>query len=378
MAPPPPRPRVALVDGGSFVLPYDYELARLLGGQGIDVDFHGSLSRYNAPFLAAIAGLSGARVFAHAVSRTVAPRWRGIVAYSRMWFGVLRARRRYSAVNLQFSAWWPLELPFLLALRRRLVYTVHNAVPHGFRGRCHAPTARIAGLARTLVFVSQSSHDDFIERYGERFRAKSRIVPHPPLPMVAGMGPTPYRPLPAMPEALVYWSTVKPYKGVELMVEVARSGLARQRQLGLEVWGRWDPGLAVLRAETQALGVRVEDRYLESDEMLMLFARPLVFILPYVEASQSGALYALLAHGCYFICADVGDLGSFMRRFGLEALLLRERSGAAVLACVDALAAAPEHWARAFAAAQLESSAAAERAVAQVYASSLPPCPTLT
>jgi hypothetical protein len=73
--------------------------------------------------------------------------------------------------------------------------------------------------------------------------------------------------------------------------------------------------------------------------LLALLGRNVVFLLPYEQASQSGALYALLNHGCLFICSDVGDLGSFMRRFGLEGLLLRDRSAEAVAECLDHLAA---------------------------------------
>jgi hypothetical protein len=76
---------------------------------------------------------------------------------------------------------------------------------------------------------------------------------------------------------------------------------------------------------------------LSSAELRTLFGRDVVFILPYLDASQSGALFALLNHGCVVICADVGDLGDFMRRHGLQGLLLRERSAAAVIECLDYL-----------------------------------------
>ncbi|MEP7301617.1 MAG: glycosyltransferase [Caldimonas sp.] len=325
--------RVAVVDGGSFVLPYDYEVARVLAGQGAAVEFHGSRTRYNGEFLEAMARLPGVTVRARAISRTLAPRWRGALAYLALLVGVWRQRRRYAAVNLQFSAWWPIELPFCWALRDRLVYTVHNAVPHGFEGRRHAPTERIARLARTLIFVSRFSHDDFIARYGEGFRARSRVFPIGVSPIVPGLPPVRYA-AQGPPEALVYWSTVKPYKGIELFAELARSPRFRATGLGLEIYGAWAAELQPLRDEIAALGVRVEDGFLAAPRLLALLARPLVFLLPYREATQSGALFSLLAHGRLFVCADVGDLGDFMRRSGLESLLLAERSADAV---VDAL-----------------------------------------
>ncbi|NUZ06992.1 glycosyltransferase [Piscinibacter koreensis] len=356
------QPRVALIDGGSFVLPYDHRVATALAGQGVGVDFHGSRTAYNAEFLDAIAALPGARVTSRRVSGTTASRLRGGVEYARLWLGVWRARRRYGAVNLQFSVLWPVELPFCGALGRRFVLTVHNPVPHGFAGQRHRPTAWLARLAARLVFVSTFSRNDFIARYGERFRAKSVVLPHDLLPLAPGLPRVPYVRWRA-PEALVFWSTVKPYKGVDLFADLARSRTLRASSLGLEVVGAWDAALAPLRTELAGLGVTVVDRFLDGAELLALLARPVVFVLPYREASQSGALYTLLHHGCLFMCSDVGDLGDFMRRNGLESMLLADRSAAAVEACLARLAADPAAVLAAFAGAQAATAAAATAAM---------------
>ncbi len=360
--------RVAIVDGGSFVLPYDYQLVKALSEQGVEVAFFGSRTRYNGEFLEAMRALPGVTVHDRAVSGSVAPRWKGVLAYLAMWLEVWRQRRHVDAINLQFSAWWPLERLLLPALRERLVYTVHNAVPHGFTGKRHGPTERIAELARTLVFVSRFTQDDFIERYGERFRAKARLVPHGLLPVVPGMAPVPYA-LAGAPEALVYWSTVKPYKGVEIFAELARSERIRGTGLRLEIDGAWATELHGLRDELETLGVHVDDGFLDTPELLGLLSRNVVFILPYREASQSGALFSLLHHGRIFMCADVGDLGDFMRRFGLEAMLLKERSADAVADCLERLRRDETRIVHAFQAAQDASGWTTTTAgIAAVYA----------
>ncbi|MCE9659501.1 MAG: glycosyltransferase [Burkholderiales bacterium] len=360
--------RVALIDGGSFVLTYDYQLAETLAAQGVAVEFHGSRTRYNGEFLEAMRRLPGVTVRDRALSRTVAPRWKGALGYLALWCGLWLRRAHFDAFNLQFSASWPLELPFLWALRKRLVFTVHNAVPHDFAGRRHGPTERIARLARTLVFVSRFSHDDFIARYGEAFRAKSRVLGLGRTPVVPGLPPVPYRPADP-PEALVYWSTVKPYKGVELFVELARSPAIRAAGLGLEIHGPWAPELAGLKAELAGLGVHIDDGFLDPPRLLWLLARNVVFLLPYREATQSGAMFSLLHHGRVFLCSDVGDLGDFLRRFGLEALLLKERSAEAVVAALERLRHEPVAIAGALQAAQDASAWAITNAgIAAVYA----------
>lgn len=321
---------VALIDGASFVLPYDHGLIGGLARAGYRVAFFASDTRYNAEFLRDLAAMPGVQTQQRAVSGSVAPRWRGVWNYAATLLQVWRARSRFAAINLQFSVLWPLEWLVLGGLRERLVFTVHNAVPHGFSNLEHAPTRRLADLASRLVFVSEATRSDFLRRYGDRFAAKSHVLPHGLLPVVPGEAPRAVRPC-AQPQALVFWGTVKGYKGIELFADLARSPDWQAQGLALEVHGRWDAELHPLRDELAALGVRIEDRYLDAAALHALFRRPVLFALPYRDASQSGALYTLLHQGCTFLCADTGDLGAFARRFGLQALLLRERSVAAVL-----------------------------------------------
>ena len=331
---------LAVVDPGSFILPYDYQLVRALAARGDRVDFYGSTTRYNGDFLAAMAALPGLTVRARPIASSVATRWRGAFAYLLLLATLLCKARRYAVVNLQFSGFWPAEWAVMALLRRKFVYTVHNAVPHGYPAQRHRPTERLARLARALVFVSEATRDDFLRRYGEAFRAKASVLPHGLLPAASSCGVVAYdERAAAPPRALVFWSTVKPYKGVELFAELARSQAIRQRGLALRIEGAWDREMHGLRDELAALGVAIHDGYLDEAELLRLLADDAVFLLPYRDASQSGALYTLLNHGRYFICADAGDLGVFLRRHGLAKLLLRERSAAAVIECLDYLAA---------------------------------------
>lgn len=343
--------RIAIVDPGSFILPYDFQLVKALAQQGRAVDFYGSTTRYNGEFLDAMPGLAGVAVQARPISGTVASRWRGALAYIGLLFSLLLNASRYAVVNLQFSGFWPAEWLVFGLLRRKFVFTVHNAVPHGFVGLQHGPTRRLADLARSLVFVSQSTHDDFMRRYGDAFRHKASVLPHGLLPVAPQCEKVPYDES-AQPRSLVFWSTVKPYKGVELFADLARSDEIRRRGLSLAVYGAWDPVLRGLREELSLLGVAVHDEYLDEASLLDLLSQDAVFLLPYQHASQSGALYSLLNHGRMFICSDTGDLGAFMRRHGLEGLLLRERTAQAVLDCLDHIEAHRDAVVQAFGEAQ--------------------------
>lgn len=325
--------RIAIVDPGSFILPYDFQLVKALAESGRVVDFYGSTTRYNGEFLDAMRRLPSVVVRARAISSSVTSRWRGAVAYLMQLATLLWHARRYATTNLQFSGFWPAEWLVFGLLRNKFVFTVHNAVPHGFAPMQHGPTLRLARLARALVFVSDATRDDFMRRYGDTFRAKSSVLQHGLLPVVPQAGVVPYTAQTPL-RSLVFWSTVKPYKGVELFGELAQSDAVRQRGLSLAVYGAWAPELLGLRTELAGKGVAIHDEYLGQTELLNLLSQDAVFLLPYQQASQSGAMYALLGHGRLFICSDVGDLGAFMRRHGLQGLLLKDRSAASVVECL--------------------------------------------
>lgn len=343
--------RIAIVDPGSFVLPYDFHLVKGLVANGLAVDFYGSTTRYNGEFLEAMRTLPGVQVVARAISSSVASRLGGAAAYAMQLATVLLRAGRYGTVNLQFSGFWPLEWLVFALMRHKFVFTVHNAVPHGFAGARHAPTGRLADLARELVFVSEATRDDFLQRYGERYRAKATVLPHGLLPVTPQSDVVTYAPVSA-PKALVFWGRVQAYKGVELFRDLARSETIRRRGLALAIYGAWSSELDPLRAELRSDGVRLHDGYLDDSQLLSLLSQDAVFLLPYQRASQSGVLYALLNHGRVFFCTDTGDLGAFMRHHGLEGLLLRDRTPEAVLACLDFLAAHGDEVRQKLAAAQ--------------------------
>lgn len=322
-----------MLDGASSVLPYDFQVIAALAASGRAVRFCGSRTAYNGGLIDAMRRLPGVAVDVAGISGTVAPRWRGALAYLSMLLRVLWHGRQVELVNLQFSVAWPVEWLLLAPLSGKLVLTVHNAVPHDHGEGPHLPTAWLARLAHRLIFVSVATHDEFLRRYGEGFRAKARLLPHGLLPVAPGLRPIPPEPV-AEPRALIFWGNVKPYKGVELFEALAQSHGVATRELSLQVVGRWD-GLSDLKQRLCSLGVDVNDRYLADDELSALFAQPAVFLLPYRHASQAGALYTLLHHGAVFICSDSGDLGAFLRRHGLDGLILREHSAQAVLDCLD-------------------------------------------
>lgn len=322
---------VALIDPASFVLPYDCFFAQGLAAAGHRVSLFCSHTAYNEELLDELATLlpAAVQVHRHGISRTRSrSRWHGLAAYARLIGQVLRQRQRFDRVILQFGIFLPMDLVLMLGLRlalgRRLVLTIHDDVPHGFQGERHGPTLLRAWLAPVLVFPSAAVRDRFQRRYPwPSLAAKAQVLQHGTIAARLGGGLPPGDEPPRDGQALpvpvaTFFGTVKPYKGIERLVELSES----QPGDPVEIHGRWDAELAPLKQRALACGMPVNDAYLSTDALDALLRERRIFVLPYHAASQSGVLYLLLHHARPFICTASGDLGDFLQREGLQALVL--------------------------------------------------------
>jgi hypothetical protein len=313
--------RVAIVDGGSFVLPYDYQLAETLAAPASRSSSTARAPATTASSSRRCGACPASTVHDAALSRTVAPRWRGVLGYLALWLGLWRRRREFDAINLQFSAAWPLELPFLLGPAEQAVFTV----PQRGAARLRRPSPcadRADRPARAHARLRQPLLARRLPRPLRRgVSRQARLFGLGRTPVVPGLPPVPYRPAPP-PEALVYWSTVKPYKGVELFAELARSQRIRDAGVGLEIHGAWAPELAALQGRARRPRRADRRRLSRRAGRCCASSRATSSSSCRTARRRSRALFSLLHHGRVFLCSDVGDLGDFLRRFGLEALLL--------------------------------------------------------
>lgn len=325
--------RMALVDFGSHVVVYDYYLAKNLIELGHEVIYFGSETKFNNEYLEALHNEKGCSVVSKPISRSVSSRWRGLCAYLSLVWNIWHRRNEYDRVNLQFCTLWPVEIALFWFLRKKFIYTVHNAVPHDFSGNTYWPFYVLAQLAREIWFPSEATAESFYRHYSQNFRSKSKVIQHGLLGAYPACPLTVYA-SPKKIDGIAYWSNIKPYKGIELMLDLVKRQAATGGNDLIEIYGRWSEELHPIRDEIRLLNGHVEDRFLTSEELTTLLSRDLVFLLPYKSASQSGALYTLLHHGRLFIATDTGDLGAFLRRFKLIDLILKDATVESVDQCM--------------------------------------------
>lgn len=313
------RKKIALVDPASYVLPYDYYYISQIA-KHYDVDFYCSVSPYNWTYAEKLQQLPGVTVFPFAISSV--SRFRGVINYFRLLWKLFLQRSGYQAIHFQFQILKGisaiLELSFLVLIRRKLMFTLHSPVPHGYiRSKTYWVYRWLARLSRQLIFVSKHSRNSFIQDYdysGDVHVMNLGLMPLEPGERLAAVNADI-----EMQPVVVFWGNVKSYKGVDLLVDMAECGLFDD--VRFEVHGKWDGELADLKTRLTEMGVKVTDRFLDMDEVRALLNRPVIFIFPYRRASQSGVLYTLLHYGCTFITSDTGDNADFARRHQMSDLI---------------------------------------------------------
>jgi glycosyltransferase involved in cell wall biosynthesis len=207
----------------------------------------------------------------------------------------------------------------LIRWRRPVVLTVHDTVP--FNGQ-KLPLLQRLGYdgpirqADRVIVLTASARDRLLERGIPG--GKVVVVPHGPMPL----------PLPPSPEALrlrdpsrlcfLIFGEIKPYKGIDVMIEALALLPASERQrVSCIVAGRPRMDLGPLQARIAQLGldevVDLRPRRQSDQEMVDLFAQADCFVMPYRQIDASGVYYQVKDLGRWIIASRVGVFAEDLR-----------------------------------------------------------------
>jgi len=109
------------------------------------------------------------------------------------------------------------------------------------------------------------------------------------------------------PARLLFFGRILHYKGLDLMLEALPILRKEFPRLGLEVWGTGD--ITPYQTALDAVGdVRVENRWIEEEEIPRIFAATDLAVLPYREASQSAVVATAFAVGMPCVATPIPGL----------------------------------------------------------------------
>jgi len=325
---------IAIADPTSSVLPYCYSSASELDGP---VDLFCSETNYNSQFYF---DWGFGKVTKFKISSTTnANLIIRVCNYCRLLLALFSNRRQYDRVYVNFPSILLVDILLFLVLREKLVFVIHNAVPHSYQYRVHVPTLILASVVKRIQVISTYNFNEFKKRY--EFWVDSRkifLAQHPQLVINPVLVPTRSNRKSFFSSGnnivLTFWGNVKPYKGVKFLLQMCKYIQVNQLPINVEIYGKWDKSLLGVKLDMELSGGVVIDRFISDDEVHQLLQEERIFILPYENASQSGVLYTLLSYGAVFVTTDVGDCGEFVRNKAIPSLLFDAENPSS---CLDAI-----------------------------------------
>jgi len=317
--------RIQLIDPSADVLPYDHALAAALARRGASVEL--VTSRFVHGPAQAPDGYAVSESFYRLATGVGArrPRLRRALKLAEHVPDSLRVRGRAANADLVHWQWLWLEAVSmrLLPRGRPQVLTMHNVIRRGRSGRALAD--------RMDAVIVHTRHGAELLGDGPRvhviphgaFEHLTRLPDERPLPpeLAAVEGPV-----------VLCFGVVRPYKGVDVLVEAFRS------IQGAELWVVGRP-LGVSLDELHApANVRFVPRYVSDAELPAYFRRADLLVLPHRSVDVSGVLFAGLAFGKPTVLTDVGGFRELVEEHGAARLVPPGDAGALSTAIGELLA----------------------------------------
>jgi glycosyltransferase involved in cell wall biosynthesis/GT2 family glycosyltransferase len=146
-----------------------------------------------------------------------------------------------------------------------------------------------------------------------------RVVRHGPFSHYAVADSTPLREAPEDACNILFFGTIRPYKGLEDLVQAFESLVNDGERCWLtvvgETWEDWTHPIELIEASEHRDRITLVNRYVSDAEASRWFAGADVVSLPYRRSSASGPLHMTMDAGLPVVVSDVGGLGEATRGY---------------------------------------------------------------
>jgi glycosyltransferase involved in cell wall biosynthesis len=312
--------KVAMVDPSLFTGRYDDSLCAALARRGHDVRLLGRPLRATDAF--APQGYAYVPRFfrlgeaARALLGDGAPgRLAKAIDYAcDAAFGSLAA---FSAdvVHVQWLPFPQADARLIARLERRvaLVHTVHNATAfHGDAGAQGRGYADLLARFDALIVHGDVTHDALAGQGIDP--ARIHVVPHPPMRLAPAMPEDAAAvPAPAGVPRLLFFGTIRSYKGLDLLVEAAlalwREGLAFELAIAGKPFLDVAPLLDPIPAAGFGARLVTDLGFLTEGRLDAHLRAADIIVFPYRAIDSSGAFLTALGYGAAMATSDAGMFG---------------------------------------------------------------------
>jgi len=235
----------------------------------------------------------------------------------RTWRSAARRLERHDPQMVIFQWWVAFWAPHFWTISRslqrrttaRLVFLCHNAVEHESNPLKNAATRLVLGRAHHIFTHATQETERLRRLLGDSAGVSTAF--HPTYAELGGEPPPKdeaRRRLRLDGPVLLFFGFVRPYKGLDVLLEALPRVLASQPVTLLVVGEFWRDKADYL-ATVERLGleghVRLVDRYVPNEEVATYFAAADLVVQPYRSASGSGICQLAYGHRRKGDCEDI-------------------------------------------------------------------------
>jgi glycosyltransferase involved in cell wall biosynthesis len=194
-----------------------------------------------------------------------------------------------------------------------MIVTVHDATRHPGENRGEWLTGylrkRLLLRARAVIVHASIQRDLLSSKWGIP-RDRIHVVQHGEMGSLY-RGATTGKPgeiVQREPESVLFFGRVLPYKGLGILIEAMKIVRKTIPDAKLVIAGRGGQIARSTLVDSDQSWVEIIDRFISHAEVVGLFSRAGMAVLPYVEASQSGVASLAIGLGTPVIASAIGGL----------------------------------------------------------------------
>lgn len=196
------------------------------------------------------------------------------------------------------------------------IILIHNTLPHEAKAYDRFLARWTLQEAENFIVMTQKEKFRLIGLLPHIEHASNKIdvVPHPIYRVFkpTGTDKNTLRSkfgLPAEQPVILFFGFVRPYKGLDDLLEAHKILITRGHQIRLIIAGEFWEKIEKYEQKIDALGlsnfVKIFNEYIPDDEAAQYFEMSDIFVAPYTGGTQSGVLKAALGFGLPVVLTDV-------------------------------------------------------------------------
>lgn len=226
----------------------------------------------------------------------------------------------------------PVEPWFLRIMKKRgvkLIYTVHNVLPHDTGLKYKSKFRRVYDMMDALICHTQESKDQLVQDF-KIPDSRIWVIPHGPMfhdsikitksEARAKLGYQEDTPI------VLFFGSIRPYKGIEHFLEAWKIVTESCPEARLIIAGNGEREyLAQLKAKIQDLrlnkSIVTDFRFIPNEELPIFHQAADIIVYPYKGITQSGALFTGMSFGKAIVATSSGGFKETLQH-GVTGLLI--------------------------------------------------------